>query len=154
VYWDKTSQGYEVWHLFDKDQKAVVEKALMGAVYTIGYAAAGPYSRQPWEEERPIRWSVVRAKDAWDGCWKVYVTAAAAVDAAQRLINAAVAERLTPGTRVRLLHSLSKTRAFPEGLPAGTLGAVVDRDWGNGVTVAFEGYPEPADIGKYWVWTA
>lgn len=153
MYWDKTSQGYEVWHLFDKGQKAVVEKALTGGVYAIRHAASDPHSRQP-QEERLIRWSVVRAKDAWGGCWKVYVTAAVAVDAAQRLINSAMAELLAPGTRVRLLYVMNRFGAFPEGIPAGTVGTVVERDWESGVKIAFDGYKEPADIGKYWVWIA
>ena len=152
MYWEKTSQGYEVWHMFAEGQKAVVEKSLTGAVYTVRHAASGPYS-QSWEEERPIRWSVVRTKDAWDGCWKVYVGAADAVGPAQRLINAAVAEILAPGARVRLLYRMNRFGRFPEGIPAGTTGTVVERDWGSGVKVAFDGYPEPADIGKYWVWT-
>ena len=153
MFWDKTSQGYEVWHLFTEGQKAVVEKALAGATYTVRRMPSGPYSRQPFEEERPIRWSVVRSKDAWDGCWKVYVGAADAVEPAQRLINAAMAAILAPGVRVRLLYVMNRFGRFPEGIPAGTLGTVVERDWESGVKIAFDGYPEPADIGKYWVWT-
>jgi hypothetical protein len=158
MYGNKSKGWYEVWFGFSEEMSRAVGAAMDGSTYDFRrrseYRQYGEYAH--WAETRPIKWRI-RLSDSWDGCWVLEVTAQAAMPEAERRAIRAVHERLSPGTRVRLVRPLHGRLPLPQG----TEGTVTAVDWQNGVSVAFldTTYTSPDtitvdlthDIGKYWV---